>query len=93
MTYKLRDDIKLERVAGVYILVALRTAWEECPFAVQVAPTMASLWNWINEGLSEEELVDRLTLEEGFTEEKAQRILQSFIGASDKYHYLVKENG
>ena len=93
MTYKLRDDIILEHVAGIDILVALRPAWEECPFAVQVAPSMACLWNWIREGLPEEELMKRLMEERGFPEEKAGRLLGSFLKAAEEYHYLVKEEG
>lgn len=91
MTYKLRDDIILEHVAGVYVLVALRSAWEECPFAIQIAPSMACLWNWIREGLPEEDLIRRLTAERGFPEEKAKKILSSFLRASEANHYLVKE--
>ena len=93
MTYKLREDIILENVAGIDILVALRPAWGECPFAVQVAPSMARIWEWIREGLTEEEVTGRLITERGFPEEKAGRMLESFLKAAEEYHYLVKEEG
>lgn len=91
MTYKLRNDIILEYVAGVYMLVALRTAWEDCPFAIQIAPSMAFIWKWIKEGLSDKELIARLVEERGFSDEKATKILRTFISACESNHYLIKE--
>ena len=91
MTYKLKDNVLLEHVARTYMLVALRSAWGECPFAVQIAPSMAYVWKWLKEGFSKKAVIARLVSERGFSEVKARKIFDSFISSAETYHYLVNE--
>ncbi len=84
----LRDDIVLETVDGIRLLVALRPAWGTCPFAMPVIPVYADIWQAIKNGRDEEAIVAMLIKRNGFTVEKADRILGSFLKAVRKYNYI-----
>ena len=88
----LRDDIVLEKVCGVYVLVALRSAWGTCPFALQIAPYAAYFWDAMREGKSSEEILEGACLERGMDRKRAERAYQMFLKAAEENHYLVKES-
>ena len=87
----LRDDIVLETVDGIRLLVALRPAWGTCPFAMPVIPVYADIWQAIKDGCDEEAVIAMLTERKGFTAEKAEHVLSSFIASAGKNHYLAEE--
>lgn len=91
MSYRLRDDVVLEKVSGINMLISLRSAWGECPFALQIATVSANVWNYMKAGLSSEEIIEKLMTEDGYSREKAALCLQSFIRSSKALHYLVPE--
>ena len=87
MKYELRKDIVLEKVDGIYVLVALRTAWKDCPFAMQTIPVYAEIWNSLEEK-DEEEIILEIQQSRGFSHEKAERVFSRFIESAIKYNYL-----
>ena len=87
----LRDDIVLETVDGIRLLVALRPAWGTCPFAMPVIPVYADIWQAIKDGCDEEAVIAMLTERKGFTAEKAEHVLSSFIASARKNHYLTED--
>ncbi len=89
----LRDDVVLEKVDGIWLLVALRPAWGACPFAMPVIPVYADIWQAVKDGRDEEEVTGMLAERNGFTAEKAEHVLSSFITSARKNHYLVEEGG
>ena len=89
--FKLRDDVILEKVSGVYLLVALRSAWDVCPFALQIAPYAAYFWKAIQDGRSEEEILTGVCRERGMEPKRAERAFQLFLKAAKENHYLLAE--
>jgi len=92
MKYHVRKDIVLEKVSGIYVLVALRSAWKECPFAMQTIPVYAEIWEKLNKNESSEKIIDYLMNIRGFSEERASKIYAKFIESAAKYRYLVIED-
>ena len=92
MTLKLRNDVVLEKIAGSYLLVALRSAWGVCPFAIQISPFAACIWKGILDGLSEDEIIDFLCREKSMDQERARHVFTHFIKAAKDYHYLLPED-
>ena len=89
MKYHFREDVVLEQVGGIYMLIALRTAWGECPFAVQIAPVSACFWRGIKEGKDSEEIIERAAAERNLQKERVSRFFSHFIKAAQKYHYVI----
>lgn len=90
--YKLRDDIVIEKVDRIYIFVALRSAWNECPFAVQSSSATALICELLKKGYDEEQVIQRLSKEKKITLHQADKIFRFFIRKSREFHYLVEEN-
>ena len=88
---RIREDVVLEKVDGIYVLVALRSAWKDCPFAVPTIPVYAEIWNLLKAGASEQEVVSHLQNARGFTMERSEIIYGKFLESARKYHYLKEE--
>ncbi len=87
----LRDDIILERIDNIWLLIALRPAWDVCPFAMPTIPVYADIWQAARDGKDEEEILELLEKDRGYSPEKAGHILNSFIKAARKNHYLIED--
>ncbi len=92
MNYSLRKDVVLEKTDGVYVLIALRSAWKECPFAMPTIPIYADIWNQLKKGVGENSILQYLMDSRNFTYEKSKKVYDKFIEAASKYHYLVYDN-
>ena len=91
MKYKLRDDVVLEKVSGINMLISLRSAWGESPFALQIASVSAFIWRSLRDGLEDNEIIKSLVITRHYSEEKAERIFDNFIRSAEKFHYLLPE--
>ena len=74
MSYHFRKDLVLENVAGAYIIVALRSAWDEYPFAIHVSSYTAHIWKSLEEGKEGEEVINSLITKFSISEEKATKL-------------------
>ena len=92
MARRLRDDVILEKVSGIHLLVSLRTAWGESPFALQIASVSADIWKLMKDGADDEAIVAFLTENKGYSREKAEEILANFIRSAEKLRYFVPED-
>ena len=92
MKYKLRDDIILEKIDNFYILVALRSAWKECPFAMQTIPPLAYIWEKTKDGKTEYEIIEGLKTDKNMDQKLAEKNYKFFISQCMKFHYLAEEN-
>ena len=88
---KLRDDIVLKKIDSVYALIALKSAWEDCPFAIQIAPYAAIIWKDIKHNKKKEEIIDDLMTSKGFNREKAEKLYSCFMDAAENYHYFIED--
>ena len=91
MTYKLRDDIVLENVCGANILVALRSAWDEHPFAIQISRSSALIWRCVKNCISKEIVIQKLCDEMHYSKETAEKRFDKFVSYCEKYHYFVQD--
>lgn len=91
MARRLRDDVILEKVSGIHLLVSLRTAWGESPFALQIAPISADIWKLMKDGSDDETIIKFLTDTKGYSRAKAEQMLTNFIRSSEKLHYFASE--
>ncbi len=91
MSYKLRNDVILEEVSGIHLLVALRSAWDDCPFALQIASISAHIWQCMKTEMSETEIIDNLISSRQLSMEKAKKTLDSFIRTAKHFHYFLLE--
>ncbi len=85
----LRNDIVLERVDGVWVLVALRPSWGECPFAMPTIPIYAEIWQMLRDGSDKEAAIGALTEKHALSREKAEKAFAAFVKAARKNHYLT----
>ena len=92
MARRLRDDVILEKVSGIHLLVSLRTAWGESPFAIQIAAVSAEIWKLMKEGKDDETIISFLTGTRGYSQKKAEEILTNFIRSAERLHYFVPED-
>lgn len=90
--YKLRDDICVAEVDNIYLFIALRSAWDECPFAVQAAPVLVYIFNLLRSGYSDDEIIIKLIKEKKYTQERSERIFNNFKNKAKGLHYLIEEN-
>ncbi len=89
MVYKLRKDVVLAHVCGAHILVTLRPAWGEYPFAMQISPVSAFLWESFEKGASREEIESGLQESFCMRPEKAETSVDRFISYCLKKHYFL----
>ncbi len=92
MSRRLRDDVILEKVSGIHLLVSLRTAWGESPFALQIASVSADIWKLMKDGAEDEEIIRFLMENKGYSREKAEGMLSNFIRSAEKLQYFVPED-
>lgn len=92
MSKMFREDVVLEKVSGINILVALRSAWGTCPFALQISPLAAYFWNALKSGIDEEIMIQQASEERQISQEKVRRFYDHFLEASRKYHYFKQED-
>lgn len=89
MAYKLRADVVLEHICGAHILVALRTAWGEYPFAMQISPVSAFIWECFEKECSRDEIESGLQVKFLMDTEKAESVVDKFISYCLKKQYFV----
>ena len=90
MAIRLRNDIVLEKVSGIYILVAKRSAWDSCPFAIQAGPLTAHFWRGLQSGIDEDTIIESACQELKIPREKVIRFYGKFMETAKKYNYLIQ---
>ncbi len=91
MRYKLRDDVVLEQVAGEYVLVALRPAWDEVAFARSIPKRHVYMLQCLEKGFSDEEMLQGIELNQQLTRERTLRTYHAIKSGSLYKGYLVEE--
>ena len=92
MEIKLRDDVVIEKVAGMYIAVAMRSAWHICPLAMEIGPMPAYFWQSIKSGISDEEMISTAAYRWKVSKERAEKFLNSFIRDATRFNYIISED-
>lgn len=81
----------LEKVSGIYLLVALRSAWGDCPFALIIAPVSACIWQCMKDGMDDAAIREIIIMRYQFSEKKVENILRHFVSDAEKFHYFIPE--
>ena len=92
MAYKIREDVVLENVCGSHILVALRPAWKEFPFAMKISGRSALIWESVREGKPKEHILASLQDNYNLTFEEAASTYDRFISYCKKHNYFISED-
>lgn len=92
MAYKIRNDIVLEKVAGVNMLIAKRSAWGTCPFIIEIGPMEAYFWKALNDGEDEKEMLAFASEKWKVKHSTAEKFYSSFISGIKKNNYLLSGN-
>ena len=89
MHFILHKGIVLTKVSDVNLLVATRDAWEDCPYVMLLSPTEASFWRFVENGLEEEEILDRIEHSEKKT--LLIKLYNLFIKKMKENGYIIGE--
>ena len=89
MHFITHKGIVLTKVSDIYLLVATREAWDDCPQIKLITPTQAAFWGFIENGLDEEEILDEIEHIE--KKELLLRIYNSFIKRMKESGYIIGE--
>ena len=89
MHFITHKGIVLTKVSNVNLLVATRAAWVDCPYVELLSPIQAAFWGFIENGLDEEEILDKI--EHSEKKELLLRIYNSFIKRMKESGYIIGE--
>ena len=76
---KINEGFMLREVAGNYVVVPVGKASEKFKGVINLNAVGAFLWKKIEEGLSEEEIVEALLSEYDVEKEQAKKDVENFI--------------
>lgn len=92
MAEHLRNDVVLESINGIHVLIALKSAWDDCPFMLQITPFTAYLWDTIQSGMTKEEIVKKGTLIFKYDKSLMEKKYSSFLHTARKMKYIIDED-
>lgn len=58
MKYKIRKGVVMEQVCGEYLIISSDEARPPCPYIRPANETMAFYWHFLEQGCTEEQLLD-----------------------------------
>ncbi len=91
MRYKLTEGIVLTKVCGRHILVATRRAWGKCPYTKELSALRAAYWKGLSRGMTDEEIVEKLSAGTKIREDALRGRLKSFTEILKAEGYIVSE--
>ena len=91
MKYKIQPGVIMETVCGQSLLVASLEARPLCPYLTQLNEASAYIWMMLSQGLSVEEMTERISIDYDLASEKAAGILKDFLLELEKNHYIQVE--
>jgi len=91
MMYKLRDGVVYEKVCGVHLLISTRKMWNVLPEVKKISPLQGGFCYGIQEGMSEEILLDRLVLPKKIETDVLRTAYHRFTEKMLEEGYLIKE--
>ena len=89
----LRPDVILKNVGETYMLVALRSAWKDCPFIMEISPLSAYFCDCLSNKMPESQILENVRFEKPISPERLKRIYDKFIEFAEDKHYLVEGEG
>ncbi|MCD8122321.1 MAG: PqqD family protein [Clostridiales bacterium] len=76
---KIRKGFILRKVAGKYVVVAVGPASKSLNGMIKLNDTGAFCWDYLLQGISKEDLVNRLAAEYDVTREQAAQDVKAFL--------------
>ncbi len=90
--YKTRPGVVLTTIAGQYVLVAVKSLQDICPFSAQINETTAFCWRILEQGATLQTLTDALQKE--YADEDPEELssdLAELLGQLIHANYLIEE--
>lgn len=91
MPMKLRDDVVLEEVDGEYVLVALRSAWNEVAFVRSVPKRHVKMFHCLEMGVPEEEMISLVDPERKLSDSQLRKTYEAIRDGRLYHGYLVEK--
>lgn len=91
MSNQIRPGVILTEVCGEFLLLATLEASRHCPYVYQINETAAFFWRLLEEGMTEEQMADRIAEEYDVSAGEAKRDLRQFMDALMANGYLLSE--
>ena len=91
MNYQIRPGVVLTEVCGEFLLLATLDASQYCPYVYQINETAAFFWHLLEQGLAEDQMVEKIAAEYDVPEKEAHRDLRQFMNALMAQGYLLSE--
>jgi len=89
--YRIRKGVLLEQVCGVYLLITSDEARPPCPYLRPANETIAFYWHLLEQGYSEEQMLQAAVDEYDAPEEVLKSDLHQFLDSFVNLGYLIKE--
>ncbi len=90
--YKTRPGVVLTSIAGRYVLVAVKSLRDICPFSAEINETTAFCWRMLEEGTDFESLLAGLTKQYEIDDpETARGDLEELLEQMKSANYLIEE--
>lgn len=88
--YKIRKGVLLEQVCGVYLLITSDEARPPCPYIRPVNETIAFYWRLLEQGCTEEQLLEAAVEEYDAPSELLKSDLRLLLDSLKNLGYLIQ---
>ena len=90
--YKTRPGVVLTTIAGQYVLVAVKSLRDICPYSAQINETTAFCWRVLEEGTDFDNLLEKLAEEFEIDDPESVRAdLEELLEQMKNANYLIEE--
>lgn len=90
--YKIRKGVVLEKVCGVYLLISTEEACPPCPYFREVNETIAFYWHLLEQGCTEEQLLEAAEEEYDAPSELLRSDLHMLLDSLKELGYLINNS-
>ena len=88
--YKIRKGVLLEQICGVYLLITSDEARPPCPYIRPVNETIAFYWHLLEQGCTEERLLEAAVEEYDAPSELLRSDLHLLLDSLKNLGYLIQ---
>lgn len=79
MKYRTKDGFNLRQIAGTWVAVPTGSRASETSALVTLSDTAVFLWNLLSDGISYEEIIEKITEDYEIDEQTARKDLDIFL--------------
>lgn len=91
MAMRIKDGFVLREVAGQIMVIATGEASKDFHGMIRLNSTGKDIWQGLQEGMSEEEMIEKLRTKYEIDEESAKQDVKEFLAKMAEMGFLVNE--